>query len=171
MPKDTKALIKLGEKHGVDMSLVREVVSANEAQKLRVVEKLERELGNLNGKKIAILGVAFKAGTDDIRESPAIVIIDELIKRGAVINVHDPKALENAKRIWRKNVNYFSNQYDAVKGTDALVILTEWNEYRNLDLEVLSMSLKGNLVIDARNVLDPLKVKQFKLDYIGTGRR
>lgn len=169
-PKDTKALVKIGGKFDVDISLVKEVISANYAQKLRIVKKLEKNVGDLNGKKIAVLGLAFKAGTDDMRESPCIVVIDELLKKGATVRAHDPEALNNARKVWGDKIDYFADEYDAVTHTDAVVILTEWNEYRNLDLQQIKELLKGDLIIDARNVLDPHEAERLGLRYEGVGR-
>lgn len=170
-PKDTKALVKIGEQYGVDMSLVKEVINANEKQKLRMVEKLVRLVGDLRGKTIAVLGLAFKAETDDMRESPAIVIINELLKRGVKVKTHDPKALENAKKIFDNRINYYTNEFEAAKKADAIVILTEWNEYRNIDLYRLKELMKGNVILDTRNVLDPVKVRSLGFIYEGVGRK
>jgi len=170
-PKDTKALVHMGKEVGVDMSLVREVIRANEMQKLRMVEKAERLLGSLQGKVVAVWGLAFKAETDDMRESPAIVIINELIKRGAKVKATDPKAIENAKRVFGDKIAYFYDEFDAAKGSDMVIIVTEWNQYRNTDLEKLKKVMKGNVVLDARNVLDPEKVKKHGFVYEGVGRK
>jgi len=123
-PKDTKALVQIGKKHGVNMSLVNEVIRANEEQKRRMVTKLEKILGDLKEKTIGILGLAFKAETDDMRESPAIVIINELLKKGAKIKAHDPQAEENARKVFGDSIKYYDNEYKVLKDIDALVILT-----------------------------------------------
>ena len=169
-PKDTKALVKIGEEHGVDMSLVSEVVSANKKQRQKMVDKLEKLLGSLKGKKICILGLAFKAETDDIRESPAIDIIKILLQKGLEINVHDPQALENSRNILQGQVSYFDDMYQAMNDCDALVILTEWNCYRNLDIQKVKDCLQGKVILDTRNVLDPSRVKIEGLIYEGVGR-
>lgn len=170
-PKDTRALVKMGEKYGIDMSLAREVIRANEMQKLRMMEKLRRNVGELRDKVIAVLGLAFKAETDDMRESPAIVIIEKLLEEGAKVKVHDPKALGNAKRIFGSRVGYFECEYEAAEAADAVMIVTEWNEYRNLDLEKLKEVIKGRVIIDCRNVLDPRKARQYGFLYEGVGRK
>jgi len=170
-PKDTKALVQIGKRYGVEMSLVNEVIRANEEQKKRMVIKLERMLGNLKGKTIGILGLAFKAGTDDMRESPAIVIINELLKKGAKIKVHDPQAEENARKIFGDLIEHHDNEYKAMKDADALVILTEWNQYRSLDLEIASKLMKGNIILDTRNIFDPLKTRELGFVYEGVGRK
>ena len=170
-PKDTRGLVKIGEKYGVDISLVREVIRANEMQKERVIQKLKRHLGKLDGKKISILGVSFKAETDDVRESPAIYVCERLIQENAILRVTDPRALNNFKSIFGDKILYFENVYEAVSGTDAIVILVEWNEYRGLDLEMLREKMKGNIIIDFRNVLDVETVERFGFIYDGIGRR
>mgnify|MGYP000892641064 FL=1 len=131
LPKDTKALVEIGDKNNVDMSLVKEVLSSNEKQKARMVEKLEKLFeGDLKDKKIGILGLAFKAETDDMRESPSVVIINELLKRGAKVVAHDPQAMENAKTIFGENIEYANSEYKVMNNSDAIMILTEWNQYR-----------------------------------------
>ena len=170
-PKDTRALIKIGEHYDTEMSLVSEVVRINGNQRLRMINKLERLLGSLPEKKICALGVAFKAETDDIRESPAVDIIKILLQKGAHINLHDPQALENAKKLFGNTVRYFEDMYQAMKDCDALIILTEWHAYRNLDLEKASSLLKQKIILDARNVLDPQTCHQAGFVYEGVGRR
>lgn len=170
-PKDTKAIVKIGNKHEVNMSLVKEVIKSNEMQKEKMVTKLEKLLGNLNEKKICILGAAFKNETDDVRESPAIKIIELLLEKGAIINIHDPKALDNLKKVFNNKVNYFTNQINAVVETDAIMIITEWNEYRNLDLEKIKETMKGNVILDTRNILNIKQVKNLGFIYEGVGRR
>ncbi len=170
-PKDTKALVDIGNKYNVDMSLVKEVVSSNEKQKKRMVEKLERLVGgDLRGKKIGILGLAFKAETDDMRESPSIIIIEELLNRGANIVGHDPQAMENAKTIFGDSIEYADSEYKAINNCDAIMILTEWNQYRGLDLEVVKKLMKGNIILDTRNLLEPEKAKTLGFITEGVGR-
>ncbi len=169
-PKDTRALVETGDKYRVDMSLVKEVIKINEQQKLRMVQKLEKSLGTLVGKRIAVLGLAFKAETDDIRESPAIPIINELINRGALVTAHDPQAINNAKRIFEDNVIFCSDEYEAVKNADALMIITEWNAYRSLDLRKIKSLMQGKLILDTRNLLEPIEVRKFGFKYEGVGR-
>ena len=170
-PKDTRTLVWMGKKYGVDMSLIQEVVAANAKQRQIIVEKLEKLLGSLEGKTICALGLAFKAETDDVRESPAIDIVRMVLRRGALVHVHDPQALQNAKQVLGNTVVYFEDMYEAMKSCDALVILTEWNCYRNIDLDKVSSSLRGRVILDARNVLDPERVKEKGFLYEGVGRR
>jgi UDPglucose 6-dehydrogenase len=170
-PKDTRALVWMGKKYGVDMSLIQEVVAANAKQRRIIVEKLEKLLGSLEGKTICVLGLAFKAETDDVRESPAIDIVRMVLERGALVHVHDPQALQNAKQVLGDAVVYFEDMYEAMEHCDALVILTEWNCYRNIDLDKVSSSLRGRVILDARNVLDPERAKEKGFLYEGVGRR
>jgi len=170
-PKDTKALVQIGESCGEVPTLVREVILANQRQKERMVSKMEEFFqGTLVGKKVAILGLAFKAGTDDIRESPALGIIRGLLKRGANVMAHDPQAMENAKSEFGSAVAFAGNEYSALDGADALVILTEWNQYRSLDLEVAKKRMKGNFILDTRNVLDVEQARRLGFFYKGVGR-
>lgn len=168
-PKDTKAIVDTGEQYGVDMSLIREVIQANEIQKKRIVNRLEEHLGRMAGKKIAILGLAFKQRTDDVRESPAITIVNELIFREADVKAHDPQAMENFKQHF-PYIDYSSGWEDAVEGADALILATEWNEYRNLDPVRMKELMRGNLIYDARNLLDPSVFVKNGFDYMGVGR-
>lgn len=169
-PKDTRALVNIGKKLNVDMSLVKEVVRANENQKLFIVEKIRKCYKNNNIKTIAILGLAFKAETDDMRESPSIVVIEELLKDNLIIKANDPKSMNNAKIIFGDKIEYFENEFDAVKDADMLVILTEWNEYRNIDINRIKELMNGNIIIDTRNILDGKELKKMGFEYIATGR-
>lgn len=170
-PKDTKAIVSIGEKYNVNMSLIKEVISANDNQKERMVYKLQKYLKNFNDKTICILGAAFKNETDDIRESAAIRIISSLVNKGATVKVHDPKALDNLKSEFGDVIQYCDNQFEAIKDADAVMILTEWNEYRNIDLLKLKEYMKGNLIIDTRNILDVKAVKELAFIYEGVGKK
>ncbi|PNE18154.1 UDP-glucose 6-dehydrogenase [Mesotoga sp. Brook.08.YT.4.2.5.1] len=170
-PKDTKALVDIGDKHGVDMSLVREVIESNEKQKARMVQKLEKLFeGNLKDKRIGILGLAFKAETDDMRDSPSLVVISELLNRGAKIVAHDPQAKENAKTVFGESIEYADNEYKAMNNSDAIMILTEWNQYRSLDLDMAKKLMKGNIILDTRNLLELEKAKLLGFICEGVGR-
>ncbi len=171
LPKDTRALVAIAQKYGLKMSVIQEINRSNEMQKKMIVDKFINIVGNPKGKKIAVLGLAFKAGTDDIRESPSIVVIEELVKRGAKVNVHDPQALKNAKEYFKNHVNYSENEYEALKDADAMVILTEWNDYRNIDLNKCKKLMKGKIIFDLRNVLNPEDAKKIGFKYYGRGRR
>jgi UDPglucose 6-dehydrogenase len=168
-PKDLRALAAIGSKHGVTMSLVEEVTRANQAQKHLMVEKLKSMLGKLQDKTIAVLGLAFKAETDDVRESSALTVVEELLAAGSKVRAHDPVAAKNFKKIFPA-VDYFADKFEAIKGSDALVICTEWNEYRNLDLEKVRTNIKGNIILDARNILNKEQVKKLGFIYRGVGR-
>jgi UDPglucose 6-dehydrogenase len=193
LPKDTKALVKIGQEHGVRMSIVDSVVKANEFQRHRMVRKVESGLTDLKGKVIGILGLAFKQGTDDIRESSSIPIVLEIIEKGGRVKVFDPQAMENAKRLLFANVSsiesvqynevvhgdfndgpyklmYVVDEYDAAKGADAIVILTEWNQFRHLDLSRITNSMRGKHFYDFRNIYEPEDVSKFGLIYEGVGR-
>ena len=168
-PKDTKAVVSTGGKYSVDMSLIKETIRSNEAQKLRMAGKLKKLLGNLNGKTVAVLGLAFKSETDDIRESPALSIVGKLIEEGARVQVHDPKAMDNFAKEYPQ-CEYCKDEFDAVKEADAIVICTEWNLYRNLDLERVKGLMNGNVILDTRNLLDRDEVKALGFAYQGVGR-
>ncbi|MEM5947218.1 UDP-glucose/GDP-mannose dehydrogenase family protein [Spirochaetia bacterium 38H-sp] len=170
-PKDTKALAKTGRKVGVVMSLIEEVISSNETQKERMIEKAKRLLeNNISDKKVAVLGLAFKAETDDIRESPAITIVKGFLKEGVKISAHDPKAVENFKKLF-PYVEYYDNAYDACKNANLVIICTEWNDYRNLDLDEISRNVKEKKILDLRNVLDPESAIKKGFVYEGVGRK
>ena len=168
-PKDTKALSTISHKFGVPITIIDAVIEANKKQKMRIVERLKKRMPNISGKTIGILGLAFKAETDDIRESPAIDIVDELLKLGAIVKVHDPQAMHNFKEKYEDKVSYCNNEYEASKDADALLILTEWNEYRSLDLRRIKSAMKSPYIFDTRNVLDRDELNElgFSFDLIG----
>ena len=168
-PKDTAAIAHIAFQKGYRFEIVRAVIKVNQQQRGRMVAKIREALGSLRGKKIAVLGLAFKPNTDDLREAPALEIIPALQKAGARIRAYDPKAMENA-RTALGNIVYGKDPYDTVKGCDALVLLTEWNQFRNLDLPRLRALLKSPVFIDLRNVYDPGKMKQAGFQYSAVGR-
>ena len=168
-PKDTIALVRTGERCGADMTLIREVIRANEAHKARMADKVERLAGPLAGRTVALLGLAFKAGTDDVRESPALVIAEELLGRGARVRVHDPKAMENAKRQLGDRVVYCADEFEALTGAHAVVLATEWNEYRNLDLERARELMAAPALVDLRNLVEPATARALGFAYDGVG--
>jgi UDPglucose 6-dehydrogenase len=169
-PKDTKAIAATGDEYAVDMSLIKEVIRSNEKQKEWVADKLARMLGGLEDKRVAVLGLAFKSETDDIRESPAITIVDRLLSGGASVHVHDPKAMQNFRLLFGERVSYFDNEFETLEGVDALIIATEWNEYRNLDLVRAKSAMRGDVLLDARNVLDHEAAQEAGFQYAGVGR-
>jgi UDPglucose 6-dehydrogenase len=152
------------------MSLIKEVVRSNERQKEITAEKFIQLAGGVEGKTISILGLAFKAETDDIRESPAITIAQSLLDAGARIQAHDPEAGDNFKAFFQEKVSVHVDAFDALKGADALLILTEWNAYRNLDLSRAAAVMRGRVIMDARNVLEPEMVREAGFVYKGVGR-
>ena len=170
LPKDTAALVKSAEHRGVELSIVREVIQANQRQASRIVAKLERALGPLREKNIAVLGLAYKAETDDVRDSPALRIIRELLERGASVQAHDPKAIENCRKLFPRGVRFGKDAFEAVKDADGLILATEWNEYRNIDLAKVKGLMRGSLVVDARNLLDPERARAAGFHYQGVGR-
>ena len=173
-PKDTRALAQTGREYGEIQNIVEAAIETNEKQKIRAAKKIETALGTLHGKTIAILGLSFKPNTDDMREAPAITICHELVQSGALLRAFDPAALKEAQ--WRlesiKDSIYFAqDEYDAVLGTDALVIITEWNQFRNMDLIKLKNKMKPNpIFIDLRNIYKRKECEESGFSYIGVGR-
>lgn len=168
-PKDTEALYHFASTCGYDFKLLKGVISANKCQRELMVEKIKHHIGNLKGKTIAVLGLAFKQNTDDIRKSPAIDIIKLLLKEGTRIRCFDPLAMDNTKKIL-PNLTYCQNEYDTAQNSHALVILTEWNQFRNLDLTKIKKLLKSPILLDLRNLYDPEKTKALGFIYEGVGR-
>ncbi|MDN4495104.1 UDP-glucose dehydrogenase family protein [Ureibacillus aquaedulcis] len=168
-PKDTKALIQIAGNVAYDFELLRGVVNVNKKQQRMVFEKLVENLGNLQRKKIAVLGLAFKPNTDDIREAPSIIITNELTKAGAYVCAYDPIATENAKKTLDSSIVYAEKLEDAIKDADAAVILTEWSEIKNMDLNIFK-SMKYPLVIDGRNIFELSDIKKLQIEYHSIGR-
>lgn len=169
-PKDAEAFIKIAEKLGYDFKLLKATQEINSLQKKNFVKKIEKALWIVKNKTIGILGLAFKPDTDDMRFAPSIEIIGELQKEGAKIKAYDPKATEKARHIL-ENIEYCSSPYDAAKDADALVILTEWNEFREMDLNKIKSLMKHPLIIDGRNIFNPDEVKKMGFVYTSIGRR
>lgn len=167
-PKDVAAFIHIADELGYDFHLLKSVEKVNKDQKLFVVKKIEEALWVVKGKRIGVLGLAFKPNTDDVRFSPAIDIVKELIKKGAVICAYDPQGMENAKKL----IKFIpaKDPYEAAKNSDALVILTDWEEFKNLDLNWIRQTLKAPVIIDARNLYDPVKMKGLGFTYKSIGR-
>ena len=168
-PKDTRALTTVADQFGVETRIVDAVIDANEKQREAMIPKIEKLVGNLNGKKIGMLGLSFKPETDDMRESPAIDIIHKLIEKGATVRAFDPVAMEEAKH-FVKGVEYATDEYDAIKGADALVIVTEWNQFRALDMEKVKELLNAPKIADLRNIYEPAVMRDLGFEYIGVGR-
>lgn len=171
-PKDTKALVHIGSRYDVEMNIVKAVISANDKQKLRMVDKILGKLIDVNDKTIAILGLAFKPETDDMRESSSIVIVNELLRRGAIIKVFDPICMENARRYYFKDndIKYCKSEYDAITDSDALVLITEWNQFRSLDIDKIKKLMSGSHFFDFRNIYDRFVLESKGFDYEGVGR-
>jgi len=170
-PKDVKALIRTGEDRGVSLGILQAVEAANERQKRVVFDKLSRHFdGRLAGRTIAVWGLAFKAQTDDVRESPALVVIEALLEAGARVSAHDPAAIETTRYVFGDRISYGAHPYDVLAGADALAILTEWLEYRNPDFERIRTTLKRPLIVDGRNLYDPERLAKLGFTYDGIGR-
>jgi len=170
-PKDTQALTEIARDAGRPFDIVETVVSVNERMKVRAVDKVRTALGeDLSGKTVAMLGLSFKPETDDMRESASIPIAKTLVKEGAKVRVFDPVAMDNAKAMLPTEVEYCEDTYDAATGADALVIVTEWNQFRSLDLERIKSALVGKVVVDLRNVCSPARMAENGFEYYGVGR-
>jgi len=170
-PKDVKALIRTSAERGVDLDILKAVESANETQKQILYAKLSRHLGDLNQRTIAVWGLAFKAETDDVRESPSLVLIEALLCAGAKVQVHDPAAMKTAAHQLGNRVKYANHAYDALGGADALAIVTEWLEYRNPDFTRIKNLLNRPLIVDGRNLYDPAKLGRLGFTYDSIGRQ
>ncbi|HET8945896.1 MAG TPA: UDP-glucose/GDP-mannose dehydrogenase family protein [Candidatus Polarisedimenticolia bacterium] len=168
-PKDTLAIQRMAKEHGLPGHVVNGVIRVNEEQIPRMVEKITRAVGGLRGKTLAFLGLAFKPNTSDTRESPAMRIIHDLIEGGAAVRAFDPAAMDEAKHTLPA-IAYCADAYDAGRGADALVIATEWNEFRNLDWERMRGALRAPVVVDLRNVYDPHHMREIGFRYTGVGR-
>lgn len=170
-PKDLKALITIAKKYGYDFVLLKEVENINREAMIEIVHKTKKLLGgNLKGKTIGVLGLSFKPDTDDMRDAPSITVIKTLQKNGAKIKAYDPIAIENAKKILKTGVLFSHDPYATAKDCDILIIITEWNEFRQLDLQKIKKVMKQSIILDGRNIYDPQKVKKQGFTYQGVGR-
>jgi UDPglucose 6-dehydrogenase len=170
-PKDVKALVRMGAGCGVPLDVLAAVESANERQKRVLVQKVRSALGNeLKGRRIALWGLAFKAGTDDMREAPALTLIEGLLEEGVSICAHDPAALDHARALLGNRIDYAETNYEALVGADALVVVTDWNEYRHPDFERVKRALKQPVIVDGRNLYDVEKMRQLGVRYHSIGR-
>ncbi len=170
-PKDTLALVRTAQEYGVSSRIVESVVEVNAAQKARMVQKVRQALdGSEAGKRIAVLGLTFKPETDDMREAPALSILPPLVDKGAVIVAHDPQGMREAKALLPDAVEYADDIYAAIEGADAVVLLTEWNAYRGLDLSRVRASMRGDAFIDLRNVYEPKMMAEHGFRYTCVGR-
>ena len=168
-PKDTLAVARMAAEAGVPARVIEAVIQANEHQAGRMVEKITRAVGGLGGKTIACLGLSFKPNTSDTRDSPALRIIHDLLQAGARVRAFDPVAMAEARQIL-PGIDYAEDAYDAAEGCDALVIATEWNQFRSLDWDRMKRALKSPVVVDLRNVYEPDHMKALGIRYVGVGR-
>lgn len=171
-PKDTRALAFLGDRHGAQQSIVHAAIAANERQIAVALEKIKKATGGLQGARVAILGLAFKPNTSDVRESPAVYLCKALAEAGATVQAHDPVAQDEAAHALAgvTGISFMNDAYEASTGADAVVIVTEWNEFRNLDLERVRAAVRRPVIVDLRNVLDPVHVFAQGFSYYCTGR-
>ena len=170
-PKDTLALVRTAQEHDVPCRIVESVVEVNAAQKARMINKIRKALGGgESGKTIAVLGLTFKPDTDDMRDAPALSILPALIEKGARVQAHDPQGCEEAQLLLPDAVSYCDDIYGTVRGADAVVLMTEWNEYRGLDLARVKSVMESNVFIDLRNVYEPERMRQLGFAYTGVGR-
>jgi len=169
-PKDIKALIKFAGDKGYDFLTLKAVERVNEAQKVRFISKLEQHFGSLKGKTIAVWGLAFKPRTDDMREAPAIPLINRLLKAKAKVRAFDPQAGHVAKRLFGNKIVLAEKSYDALKGADALVLATEWSEFREPDFARMRKLMKHPVVFDGRNIYSPEQMKALGFTYYSVGR-
>lgn len=163
-PKDVKALLSLSKSVGIEPVLLQAVLDINKTQPYRMVELAKHTVGKLNGKKVAILGLAFKSDTDDIREASSIPVIKSLLSEGAVVKVYDPHAMESTKKIFGESIRYCQSKEDCVDGADLCLIVTEWEEFKKMDLSIVNCP-----IIDGRRILNPMEVEQRGLAYKGIG--
>ncbi len=171
LPKDISAFINIAEKSNYNFSLLKEVKKINQWQRKSFVEKLKKNILGIKNKKIGILGLSFKPNTDDMREAPSIDIINGLLKRGVHIKAFDPAAMGKAKEIFQNKIIYCSDIYKTAKDCDALIILTEWDEFKNMDLGKIKKLLKSPIIFDGRNIFNPKKMKKLGFDYSSIGRK
>ncbi len=170
-PKDVKALLNTSATSGYDFQILKAVENANRKQKRIIVDKIKRHFRTtLKGKTITMWGLSFKPNTDDIREAPSLSIIDALLKESVHLRAHDPAAMKETKKYIGNKIRYFDNYYDAVKGADALVIVTEWNEFRRPDFDRIKSLMKEPVIFDGRNIYDPAKLTEKGFVYYGIGR-
>ena len=171
-PKDVRALVQTAKEHGYQPHIVPAVEEVNEEQKHLLVQKVFKHFGkDLKGKHFALWGLAFKPKTDDMREAPSLVVVEGLRAAGATVTAFDPEAMKETKRMIGDTIRYADNALDACKGADALILVTEWSEFRHLDLEEIKPLLKGRVLFDGRNIWDPARVRAQGFEYYGIGVR
>jgi len=168
-PKDRQAFIRIAEKPGCDFSLLKEVEKINQRRVEHLIEKIRAELWVLQGKRIAIWGLAFKHNTDDVRFAPSLELVKLLLDEGAEVRAYDPEAMEKAKAAL-PNTFYCSNPYEAAQNTDVIVIVTEWDEFRTVDWNRIRLTVERPLVVDVRNMMDPAEMSRRGFHYVSVGR-
>jgi len=168
-PKDVEAFIRIAEKIGYDFDLLKTVRRINEDQRHLLVKKVEKHLWNLKGKRIGILGLAFKPETDDMRFAPSLDVIAALLRAGAAVTAYDPRAMKEARKLV-KGIGFAKDPYQLARGADCLVILTEWKEFRELNLARIKKLMRQPVIVDGRNIYDPVKMKRLEFDYACMGR-
>ncbi len=169
-PKDTNAMAYMARKYGVEMALIETTIRRNDERKIEMAERILSAAEGIAAPKIGVLGLAFKGGTDDCRESPAMEIVAALIERGAVVRAFDPKAMPTAKLLVGDAIEYASDACDAAKDADVVAILTEWDDFKAIDLKALKNAVKSAKIVDLRNILNPDEARQAGFDYRGIGR-
>jgi UDPglucose 6-dehydrogenase len=172
-PKDVRAFIHLAEEHGVDFSLLQEVERVNQRRVDVFIKKVHKALWTLRGKTLGILGLAFKAGTDDIREAVSLKIIQALLDEGCILRLYDPQAMPNTQEVFpasMERLTYCSSAYEVARGAQALLLLTEWEEFRQLDLLRVRDSMEVPILVDGRNLFDPATVRNAGFEYVSIGR-
>jgi len=168
-PKDSMALIQMGASHGVQLELLESVIRVNHGQRVRLLEKIGRLAGGLSGKTIGVLGLAFKPNTDDLREAPAVELIESLQAKGATVKAFDPASMDQAAKLF-PGVEMCKDAYAVAQDSDAIVLMTEWNQFRNLDLTRIREALRQPVFVDGRNVYDPARMSDLGFVYEGVGR-
>jgi len=170
-PKDTRALIETGREHGYGMKILEAVHSVNVGQSTRFVERISRHFkGDLKGKRFGVWGLSFKPKTNDMRDAPAITIIEKVLEQGATIAAYDPEAMEEARRIFGSRIQLCGNNYSCLEGTDALLLITEWQAFRNPNFERMKSSMRQPVIFDGRNIYDPAHLREQGFIYYGVGR-
>ncbi len=170
-PKDVKALINTGKEYGYDMTIIRAVEEVNERQKSIVYEKLKKTFGgSVAGKRIALWGLSFKPETDDMREAPSLIVIEKLLADGATVRAYDPVSIDEARRRIGDKIEYASDMYDAVVDADAIALLTEWKQFRLPSWAVVRRAMKGNIIVDGRNIYDPTELREEGFNYTCIGK-
>jgi UDPglucose 6-dehydrogenase len=169
-PKDVQAMIRFASDRDYEFKILQAVERVNQLQKGRLFTKIKKHFGNLKGKTVAVWGLAFKPKTDDMREAPAIPLIEALLNAGVTVQAHDPEAMKIARGLFGSKITYATNNYDALKGADCLAIVTEWNEFRRPDFERMRSLMRSPVIFDGRNLFTPDQMKQSRFTYYSIGR-